>query len=363
MSSSWEMLFPLVTVHKLVRDMSDHNPLILDTLDIRIRKKEFRFEKRWLAEDSFLDRVKLCWNQQVFAKDSLDRLLKKLKNVKKSLKGWGANLRGADIKKKKDISNELKELEGMEELGPLSLSQRDRKIHLQHELLKILEKEESFWRQRSRENWLLQGDSNTAFFHRAANGCKRKRTIFSLRKGDSIIQGDAALLEHATAFYKELFGPVIDTGIRLREDVWTADEKLDNLDCAVMDKHFSLEEIKDTIDHMEKNKAPGPDGFPIEFFQSCWDIIKFDILQVFNDLFDHKIDLDRINYGVVTLIPKSDDADVIQKFRPICLLQVFFKIVTKTLTVRANPVMNKLLLPCQTAFIKGRFITDGVMLL
>jgi exonuclease III len=39
MSSSWEMLFPLVTVHKLVRDMSDHNPLILDTLDIRIRKK------------------------------------------------------------------------------------------------------------------------------------------------------------------------------------------------------------------------------------------------------------------------------------------------------------------------------------
>jgi hypothetical protein len=184
-----------------------------------------------------------------------------------------------------------------------------------------------------------------------------------LRKGDSIIQGDAALLEHATAFYKELFGPVIDTGIRLRNDVWTDDEKLDNLDCAVMDKHFSLEEIKETIDHMEKNKAPGPDGFPIEFFQSCWEIIKFDILQVFNDLFDHKIDLDRINYGVVTLIPKSDDADVIQKFRPICLLQVFFKIVTKTLTVRANPVMNKLLLPCQTTFIKGRFITDGVMLL
>jgi hypothetical protein len=37
--------------------------------------------------------------------------------------------------------------------------------------------------------------------------------------------------------------------------------------------------------------------------------------------------------------------------------------VTKTLTVRANPVMSKLLLPCQTAFIKGRYITDGVMLL
>jgi hypothetical protein len=44
-------------------------------------------------------------------------------------------LRGADIKKKKDISNDLKELE---ELGPLSLSQRNRKVHLQQELMKVL---------------------------------------------------------------------------------------------------------------------------------------------------------------------------------------------------------------------------------
>jgi hypothetical protein len=98
------------------------------------------------------------------------------------LKGWGANLRGADIKKKKDISNELKELEELEETVPLSPSQRARRSLLQQELLTVLDNEESFWRQRSRENWLLHGDSNSAFFHRAANGCKRKRTIFSLKK-------------------------------------------------------------------------------------------------------------------------------------------------------------------------------------
>jgi hypothetical protein len=297
----------------------------------------------------------------VFAKDSLDRLMKKLKNVKKALKGWGANLRGTDIKNKKDMSTELKELEELEEIGPLSPPQRERRSLLQQEMLKVLDNEESFWRQRSRENWLLHGDSNSAFFHRAANGCKRKRTIFSLKKGDTIVQGDAALLEHATAFYKDLFGPVIDSGIRLREDVWNEEEKINTLDSAELDKRFTLEEIKDVIDNMKKNKAAGPDGFPIEFYQHCWEIIKIDILHVFNDLFEHKIDLDRINYGVITLIPKS--ADVIQKFRPICLLQVFFKIVTKTLTVRTTHVMSKLLLPCQTAFIKGRYISDGVMLL
>jgi hypothetical protein len=118
----------------------------------------------------------------VFARDSLGRLVKKLKNVKKALKGWGANLRGADIKKKRDISSELKELEDLEEMGPLSPTQRERKALLQQEMLQVLDNEEAFWKQRSRENWLLHGDSNSAFFHRAANGCKRKRTIFSLKK-------------------------------------------------------------------------------------------------------------------------------------------------------------------------------------
>jgi exonuclease III len=53
MSSSWEDLFPLVTIHKLVREISDHSPLILDTLDIGEKNRDFRFEKRWLCEETF----------------------------------------------------------------------------------------------------------------------------------------------------------------------------------------------------------------------------------------------------------------------------------------------------------------------
>src|SRR3954464_12055906 len=114
---------------------------------------------------------------------------------------------------------------------------------------------------------------------------------------------------------------------------------------------------------MEKNKAAGPDGIPIEFYQHCWMIIRTYVMAVFDDFFAHKIDLRSINYGVITLLPKGDDADRIQKYRPICLLQVLFKIFTKTLTGRTEPIMGKLIDTCQTAFIKGRFIADGVTLL
>jgi hypothetical protein len=226
-----------------------------------------------------------------------------------------------------------------------------------------LEKEEAFWQQRSKEQWLLYGDNNTSYFHKIANGSKRKRTMFSLKKGSKNIQGTPALLEHATNFYKNLFGPVHDTGVRLRDDTWGENEKLSEEDRINLDRSFSEQEIYDTICQMEKNKAAGPDGIPVEFYQHCWGIIKIDLMQMFNDFHEHAISLERINYGIITLIPKGEDADIIQKYRPICLLQVLFKIFTKTMTARAEPIMGKLIHPCQNAFIRGRYITDGVMLL
>lgn len=54
MSSGWEQLFPLANVHKFTRLVSNHNPLILDTLEEREpRHKSFRFESSWIQrEDS-----------------------------------------------------------------------------------------------------------------------------------------------------------------------------------------------------------------------------------------------------------------------------------------------------------------------
>jgi hypothetical protein len=100
-SKEWELLFPLTTVHKLAREVSDHNPLILDTMENREqRSREFRFEKRWLKEEDFLLRVDKVWAKAVTGRDSLSKFQCKLKNVRNNLKGWGANLRGFDIKKR-----------------------------------------------------------------------------------------------------------------------------------------------------------------------------------------------------------------------------------------------------------------------
>jgi hypothetical protein len=46
-----------------------------------------------------------------------------------------------------------------------------------------------------------------------------------------------------------------------------------------------MEEIKKALFSMEKNKAAGPDGYPIEFFQYYWEFIKEDIMELFDNFF------------------------------------------------------------------------------
>jgi hypothetical protein len=114
---------------------------------------------------------------------------------------------------------------------------------------------------------------------------------------------------------------------------------------------------------MEKNKAAGTDSIPIEFYQSYWQIIKTDIIQLFSDFHQDKVDISRINYGIVTLLPKISDASRIQQYRPICLLNCLYKLITKTLTLRIEPFVDKLIHPAQSAFMKGRNIMSRVLTL
>jgi hypothetical protein len=112
---------------------------------------------------------------------------------------------------------------------------------------------------------------------------------------------------------------------------------------------------------MEHNKAPGTDGFPAEFYQTFWETIKGDLLDLFSCLHAGQLELFRLNFGEIILLPKVNEAERIQQYRPICLLNVSFKIFTKVATLRLNTVANHVVRPSQTAFMQGRNILDGVV--
>jgi hypothetical protein len=106
---------------------------------------------------------------------------------------------------------------------------------------------------------------------------------------------------------------------------------------------FTETEVKEALFQMEHNKAPRPDGFPVEFYQVFWEVIKADLMALFHDFHKGELPLFSLNFGIITLLPKFQEAIKIQQYRPICLLNVSFKIFTKVATNRKNLVAQKVI--------------------
>ncbi|XP_073360631.1 uncharacterized protein [Aegilops tauschii subsp. strangulata] len=160
-------------------------------------------------------------------------------------------------------------LEEIEESGPLSPEMYSIKVDVSAELHELLVNEEIFWLQQSHERWLLKGDLNTDYYHKIANGRKRKNTIHSVKVGDVEIEGTDNLITHATEFYKNFFGPAPGNEFHMDPNTWATNEKLDEKDNVDLCRAFTEAEVKEALFAMAHNRAPGPDNIPVEFYQVC----------------------------------------------------------------------------------------------
>jgi hypothetical protein len=86
-------------------------------------------------------------------------------------------------------------------------------------------------------------------------------------------------------------------------------------------------------------------------------------MSLFLEFHIERLPIHSLNFGILTLLPKVVDAVRIQQYRPICLLNVSFKIFTKVLNNRLLKVADKLIGSSQMAFILGRYIMEGVVTL
>jgi len=177
------------------------------------------------------------------------------------------------------------------------------------------------------------------------------------------VEGQNNLKSYITQFYKHLFGPSADINFSFDEDATEDIPQVTQAENEFLTAPFTEKEIREAIFDMEHNKAPGPDGFPAEFYQHFWDVVKGDLIQMFHELHSGEIPIFSLNFGVITLLPKTQDTSRIQQYRPICLLNVSFKIFTKVATIRVNSVADHLISPTQTAFMRGRNILEGVFTL
>jgi mannosylglycoprotein endo-beta-mannosidase len=190
---------------------------------------------------------------------------------------------GAYKKEKLILLNKLDELDKMAETTMLDEMELNLKHVLNERLAKLLREEELKWYQRAKVKHLLEGDANTKYYHLLANGRHRKTRIFLLEDGNNIISDDAQLKMHITNYYKILFGPLENSPIML-DELQTVDiPHVSALENEYLTNVFLEDDVRAAIFEMKHNKAPGPDGFPLEFYQVFYTLIKDDLMALFTE--------------------------------------------------------------------------------
>jgi hypothetical protein len=113
---------------------------------------------------------------------------------------------------------------------------------------------------------------------------------------------------------------------------------------------------------MEPDKAPGPDGFTAGFLKACWQTVKKDLHRmVLKSQTCNKIG-GNTNSAFLALIPKEKGATSFDRFRPISLCNIGYKIITKVIANRIKGILPAIIPENQGGFIKGRKILDNIIL-
>jgi hypothetical protein len=178
---------------------------------------------------------------------------------------------------------------------------------------------------------------------------------------EKISQNTKSMINHAVQFYKTLLGKEQRENINIDCDFWEEADKVTQEENELLEASLTEEEIKKAIDGSYAEGAPDPDGFSFLFYQKFWPLIKADFMAMIRGFEKGEINITRLNYAMIILLPKYDEARSLKKFRPISLINCSFKIFAKALNNRLEMISDRLLAPNQIAFVKGRYILESVV--
>jgi exonuclease III len=217
---------------------------------------------------------------------------------------------------------------------------------------------------RSRVNVLVHSEKPTKFFLSMEHKRGALKSITSLidRQGQRV-DSQEGILRECEQFYRELFeAEPIDQGTAanfLGHLPQLPDFMAESLEAPITE-----EECLIALSRMQNNKSPGKDGLTKEFYIKVFPIISKQYQAVINDIFNSECLSPSQRHGLITLACKDrDNAEFLKNWRPISLLNVDYKIISKVLSIRLGSVLANIIHFDQTCAVPGRSILDNCHLI
>ncbi|XP_035836083.1 uncharacterized protein LOC110888901 [Helianthus annuus] len=281
--------WPEAHVQVLPNLWSDHCPIILSTKSVNFGARPFRIFNSWLGKERFKEVVVEACNSFSVPECNPDvRLVKKLALVRSRIKEWRDSMLIKDKELILQAEQEVEELEVLLETRDLSEDEdwalaENKKIIAEAELAKVMD-----LKQRSRVRWAKEGDKNSKFFHTMINCRKASNVIHGLFIGDEWVSKPTLVKKEVFQFFKSKFQ---EDCVNRPKLICPNLKKISSLDAAWVESRFSVEEIKSAV------------------FECC-------------------------GSSFIALIPKKRDHVGLGDYRPISLVGVVNKVVSKILANR-----------------------------
>ena len=218
---------------------------------------------------------------------------------------------------------------------------------------------------RARVRWHEYGEKSSKYFLNLEKRNQVKKHIRKLQINSSLTTDPSVILSEAKHFYMNLYQSTSITADReiLIENFLNSLDipKLSEEEKQSCEGNISLEECETILESFKENKSPGSDGIPIEFYKRCWDIIKKPFIECVNESFVSGEMSNTQKKAVITLTEKKGkDRRFIENWRPISLLNVDAKIMSKVIAARIKEVLPNVIHSNQTGYVKDRYIGETV---
>ena len=190
-----------------------------------------------------------------------------------------------------------------------------------------------------------------------------QKFIFQIQKQNDILHEKEEIIAEIQNFYQNLYTSQniddndIDNYLNDFEPI-----NIDKFENDCLGSEITDEEIRNAIFTLNKDKSPGQDGITSEFYQQFWPKLTHILNEVYTEILQNGELSPTMKNGLITLIyKKKGDPSILKFWRPITLLTVDYKILSKILTTRFSKHMNDLLNPYQSSGPKERDIIDNIL--
>eukprot|EP00253_Pinus_taeda_P035409 PITA_35409 len=257
-------------------------------------------------------------------------LQKRLKNIKLRLKDWNKNEYGNIFEAKKAVEGKMQELNQALVTNGFDEARNDQATKYNQDWENLCKQEEIFWRKKSRVQWLKEGERNTRFFHRSTMANRTHNRI-------SLIKDEGGNLHNS---HEEIEVVLVNhfRGI--------AKETCYDRENSIRDFTRHIPRLVSREDNFNLNKPVTKEE---------------DILNVVEDSRMNRTILKALNSSFIALTPKQEVAQTLDKFRPIALCNVVYKIISKVVANRLKPLLPTVVSVEQSGYVEGRQILNNII--